>query len=177
MSDTDSATTNALSPQGKLICGQERITTQDALRQTGMSQSETKRLAIHMRSLGWQGPKSMRFTDTSGKVSSLAGYWRLPHLPAMPKSGIEGTIAPIEDQLPAMLEAFTGESLVFLRKLVRYGFHPDMNQLTRSQVTAALGGISAQPPVEDVRYEQPSDQSAEHEATEALTVIEHTPES
>src|SRR5215831_16815367 len=63
---------------GTRVRGSERIATKDVLAFLGLDQRETKRLAQAMRLHGWSGPKSMRFTDATGKSVVASGYERKP---------------------------------------------------------------------------------------------------
>src|SRR5215470_14622328 len=125
---------------GTVARGIERIATQDVLAFLGLDQRETKRLAQAMRSHGWSGPKSMRFTDASGKSVVASGYEREPGQSA-------AVVAPVGDvsgDLPARLEAVTRLALREVGKVLKAPFDASDGVLTRNKVTAAGIAINSQ---------------------------------
>jgi hypothetical protein len=112
----------------------------------GLQQQEAKRLIPHMRSLGWQGPKALRFTDST----TANGYWRLSNrLPstvsqpplALDDTALDGADA---DDLPRQLENVTRLGLKELRRILRLPLDETNGNLLRTKVTAALGAINSQ---------------------------------
>ena len=125
---------------GMIIRGTERIATKDVLAFLGLEERETKRLAQAMRLHGWSGPKSMRFTDATGKSVVASGYEREPGQSA-------AVVAPVGDvsgDLPARLEAVTRLALREVGKVLKAPFDASDGVLTRNKVTAAGIAINSQ---------------------------------
>src|SRR6516162_2790792 len=125
---------------GTVVRGVERIATKDVLEFLGIEQRETKRLAQAMRLHGWSGPKSMRFTDATGKSVVASGYERKPGQSV-------AVVAPVEDasgDLPARLEAVTRLALREVGKVLKAPFDASDGVLTRNKVTAAGIAVNAQ---------------------------------
>src|SRR5262245_30971839 len=125
---------------GTVVRGIERIATKDVLAFLGLDQRETKRLAQAMRAQGWVGPKSMRFTDATGKSVVASGYERKPGQSV-------AVVAPVGDvsgDLPARLEAVTRLALREGGKVLKAPFDASDGVLTRNKVTAAGIAVSAQ---------------------------------
>jgi len=125
---------------GTLVRGTERIATKEVLAFLGLEQRETKRLAQAMRLHGWLGPKSMRFTDATGKSVVGSGYERKPGQSV-------AVVAPVEDasgDLPARLEAVTRLALREVGKVLKAPFDASDSVLTRNKVTAAGIAVNAQ---------------------------------
>jgi len=126
---------------GVIVRGTERIATRDALKALGWKKYEHKRLKPHMNSLGWRGPKALRFPGENGTFAVMSGYWLTVHTEAPGEDAIEATIT---DELPRMLEDVTRRSLRKVDAVLRLPLDPMNGQLIRSQVTASLGVINAQ---------------------------------
>src|SRR5215831_10837915 len=125
---------------GTLVRGTERIATKDVLAFLGLDQRETKRLAQAMRAQGWLGPKSMRFTDATGKSVVASGYERKPGQSV-------AVVAPVGDvsgDLPSKLEAVTRLALREVGKVLKAPFDASDGVLTRNKVTAAGIAVHAQ---------------------------------
>src|SRR5215470_716953 len=125
---------------GTVVRGVERIATKDVLAFLGLEERETKRLAQAMRLHGWSGPKSMRFTDATGKSVVASGYERKPGQSV-------AVVAPVGDvsgDLPARLEAVTRLALREVGKVLKAPFDHRDGVLTRNKVTAAGIAISSQ---------------------------------
>src|SRR5262245_5463236 len=125
---------------GTTIRGVERIATKDVLAFLGLEQRETKRLAQAMRLHGWSGPKSMRFTDASGKSVVASGYERKPGQSV-------AVVAPVGDvsgDLPSKLEAVTRLALREVGRVLKAPFDASDGVLTRNKVTAAGIAVNAQ---------------------------------
>src|SRR5215813_14792728 len=125
---------------GTLVRGTERVATKDVLAFLGLPDSKTKRLAQAMRAHGWSGPKSMRFTDASGKSVVASGYERKPGQSA-------AVVAPVGDvsgDLPSKLEAVTRLALREVGKVLKAPFDASDGVLTRNKVTAAGIAINGQ---------------------------------
>src|SRR5215831_20654524 len=125
---------------GTRVRGSERIATKDVLAFLGLDQRETKRLAQAMRLHGWSGPKSMRFTDATGKSVVASGYERKPGQSV-------SVVAPVGDvsgDLPLKLEAVTRLALREIGKVLKAPFDASDGVLTRNKVTAAGIAINGQ---------------------------------
>src|SRR5215469_11743218 len=125
---------------GTLVRGTERIATKDVLAFLGIEQRETKQLAQAMRLHGWSGPKSMRFTDATGKSVVASGYERKPEQSV-------AVVAPVGDvsgDLPSKLEAVTRLALREVGKVLKTPFDASDGVLTRNKVTAAGIAVNAQ---------------------------------
>src|SRR5262249_55777914 len=125
---------------GTLVRGTERIATKDVLAFLGLKGSETKRLAQAMRAHGWSGPKSMRFTDATGKSVVASGYERKPGQSV-------SVVAPVGDvsgDLPLKLEAVTRLALREVGRVLKAPFDASDGVLTRNKVTAAGIAVNAQ---------------------------------
>ena len=83
---------------------------------------------------------------------ALNGYWRLPLGPRPPDVGVGGEVGGdvggevdgLSDDLPRKLEEVTRLGLKKLEKVLRTPLDTTDSNLTRSQVTAALGAVNAQ---------------------------------
>src|SRR6516165_481240 len=125
---------------GTVVRGIERIATKDVLEFLGLEQRETKRVAQAMRLHGWSGPKSMRFTDATGKSVVASGYERKPGQSV-------AVVAPVGDvsgDLPSKLEAATRLALREGGKVLKAPFDASNGVLTRNKVTAAGIAVNAQ---------------------------------
>src|SRR5215470_6491183 len=125
---------------GTVVRGVERIATKDVLAFLGLEERETKRLAQAMRLHGWSGPKSMRFTDATGKSVVASGYERKPGQSV-------AVVAPVGDvsgDLPSKLEAVTRLALREVGKVLKAPFDASDGVLTRNKVTAAGIAVHAQ---------------------------------
>ena len=125
---------------GTVVRGIERIATKDVLEFLGLEQRETKRVAQAMRLHGWSGPKSMRFTDATGKSVVASGYERKPGQSV-------AVVAPVGDvsgDLPSKLEAATRLALREVGKVLKAPFDASNGVLTRNKVTAAGIAVNAQ---------------------------------
>jgi hypothetical protein len=108
-------------------------------------QKVAKRLVSRMRRLGWTGPRAMRIPAENGHAAGSSGYWRLPSRPPQPTVNVEGDVdTSLSDDLPAALEQVTRLGLKKLERVLRTPLDPTDGNLTRSQVTAAIGAINAQ---------------------------------
>jgi len=125
---------------GTLVRGIERIATKDVLTFLGLEQRETKRLAQAMRLHGWSGPKSMRFTDASGKSVVASGYERKPGQSV----AVVAPVADVSGDLPSKLEAVTRLALREVGKVLKAPFDASDGVLTRNKVTAAGIAVNAQ---------------------------------
>jgi len=125
---------------GTVVRGTERIATKDVLAFLGLPDSETKRLAQAMRAQGWSGPRSMRFTDATGRSVVASGYERKP-------GQSDAVVAPVGDvsgDLPAKLEAVTRLALREVGKVLKAPFDHRDGVLTRNKVTAAGIAVNCQ---------------------------------
>src|SRR5262245_19097556 len=125
---------------GTLVRGTERVGTKDVLAFLRLPDSETKRLAQAMRLHGWSGPKSMRFTDATGKSVVASGYERKPGQSV-------AVVAPVGDvsgDLPSKLEAVTRLALREVGKVLKAPFDASDGVLTRNKLTAAGIAVNAQ---------------------------------
>jgi len=125
---------------GTVVRGIERIATKDVWEFLGLEQRETKRVAQAMRLHGWSGPKSMRFTDATGKSVVASGYERKPGQSV-------AVVAPVGDvsgDLPSKLEAATRLALREVGKVLKAPFDASNGVLTRNKVTAAGIAVNAQ---------------------------------
>jgi len=125
---------------GTVVRGIERIATKDVLEFLGLEQRETKRVAQAMRLHGWSGPKSMRFTDATGKSVVASGYERKPGQSV-------AVVAPVGDvsgDLPSKLEAATRLALREVGKVLKAPFDASNGVLTSNKVTAAGIAVNAQ---------------------------------
>jgi len=132
---------------GTVVRGTERIATKDVLAFLGIEQRETKRLAQAMRLHGWSGPKSMRFTDATGKSVVASGYERRPGQSV-------AVVAPVGDvsgDLPSKLEAVTRLALREVGKVLKAPFDASNGVLTRNKVTAAGIAINSQLKADEAR--------------------------
>ena len=125
---------------GTVVRGIERIATKDVLAFLGLEQRETKRLAQAMRLHGWSGPKSMRFTDASGKSVVASGYERKPGQSV----AVVAPVADVSGDLPSKLEAVTRLALREVGKVLKAPFDASDGVLTRNKVTAAGIAVNAQ---------------------------------
>jgi len=124
---------------GTRVRGVERIATKDVLAFLGLPDSETKRLAQAMRAHGWSGPKSLRFTDASGRSVVGQGYERKPGQSV-------AVVAPVGDvsgDLPSKLEAVTRLALREVGKVLKAPFDASNGVLTRNKMTAAGIAVNA----------------------------------
>jgi hypothetical protein len=104
-----------------------------------------KRLVSYMRRLGWTGPRAMRIPAENGHASGSSGYWRLPSRPPQPKAGDERDVETgLCDDLPQALETVTRLGLKKMAQILRTPLDVTDGNLTRSQVTAAIGAVNAQ---------------------------------
>jgi hypothetical protein len=125
---------------GTVVRGVERIATKDVLAILGLEQRETKRLAQAMRLHGWSGPKSMRFTDATGKSVVASGYERKPGQSV----AVVAPVADVSGDLPSKLEAVTRLALREVGKVLKAPFNASDGVLTRNKVTAAGIAVNAQ---------------------------------
>jgi hypothetical protein len=107
-----------------------------------------KRLPAVMRRLGWTGPRAMRIPAENGHAAGSSGYWRLPSRLPQPdvnvEGAVEGAVEGPTDDLPGALERVTRLGLKKLERVLRAPLDVTDSNLTRSQVTAALGAVNAQ---------------------------------
>jgi hypothetical protein len=108
-------------------------------------QKVAKRLRAYMRRLGWTGPRAMRIPAENGHAAGSSGYWRLPSRPPQLDASVDGEVdTGLSDDLPVALEQVTRLGLKKLARVLRVPLDPTDGNLTRSQVTAAVGAINAQ---------------------------------
>jgi hypothetical protein len=120
--------------------GIERISTREILQVLGCSERETKRIAEHMRSSGWSGPKPIRIMGTKGKSVVGSGYEReVGKVPTVVDQS-----QPVRGDLPSKLEAVTRLGLRELGKVLKAPFDASDGVLTRNKVTAAGIAIGSQ---------------------------------
>ena len=135
---------------GTLVRGTERVSTAHCLDllEVGpdpvLRQRVAKRLRAPMRRLGWTGPRAMRIPAENGHAAGSSGYWRLPNKPAQPGAKVDGEVDGLTDDLPSALEQVTRLGLKKLERILRIPVDPTDGNLTRSQVTAAIGAVNAQ---------------------------------
>jgi hypothetical protein len=109
-----------------------------------LRQKVAKRLRSYMRRLGWTGPRAMRIPAENGHAAGSSGYWRLPSRPPQPDASVDGEVDGLTDDLPSALEQVTRLGLKKLERILRIPVDPTDGNLTRSQVTAAIGAVNAQ---------------------------------
>jgi hypothetical protein len=126
--------------RGSIVRGIERIATKDVLEFLGLEQREAKLLAQALRLHGWSGPKSMRFTDATGKSVVASGYERKPGQSV----AVVAPVADVSGDLPARLEAVTRLALREVGKVLKAPFDASDGVLTRNKVTAAGIAVNAQ---------------------------------
>jgi hypothetical protein len=157
---THNRTRNMLQPEhwnsalssitGTLVRGTERVSTAHCLDLLDVGpdpvlrQRVGKRLVSHMRRLGWAGPRAMRIPAENGHAAGSSGYWRLPSRPPQPDASVDGEVDGLTDDLPSALEQVTRLGLKKLERILRIPVDPTDGNLTRSQVTAAIGAVNAQ---------------------------------
>jgi len=135
---------------GTLYRGTERISSNALLNalEVGpdpvLRQRVAKRLRTPMRRLGWTGPRAMRIPTENGHAAGSSGYWRLPSRPPQPDANVDSDVDGLTDDLPSALEQVTRLGLKKLERILRIPVDPTDGNLTRSQVTAAIGAINAQ---------------------------------
>jgi hypothetical protein len=135
---------------GTFYRGTERISSNALLNalQVGpdpvIRQKVAKRLRAPMRRLGWTGPRAMRIPAENGHAAGSSGYWRLPSRPPQPDANVDGEVDGLTDDLPSALEQVTRLGLKKLERILRIPVDPTDGNLTRSQVTAAIGAVNAQ---------------------------------
>jgi len=137
------------------IKGQDRIRTNEVLDRIGVSAADrnsmAKRLPRFMRSIGWIGPKQMRFPTPCGFVS-VAGYWRYPGVATLPVDGqVDRDDGEQGSDLPAMLEGLTRLGMRKMAQVLRMPTNSGDGNLLRAQVTAALGALNAQLRADEAR--------------------------
>jgi hypothetical protein len=130
---------------GKLVRGQERVTTQELLTAhlgVPITDQACRRLRRVMRGLGWRGPRLMRW----GK-QTLKGYWRYPTvgLPAIVREEpvAEAGTADRETLAPE-LERVTWLGLQKLEQILRMPTDRGDSSLLRAQSAAAAIAINTQ---------------------------------
>src|SRR5262249_4107964 len=69
---------------------------------------------------------------------------RVPPPPPQPDVDVDGEVDGLTDDLPSALEQVTRLGLKKLERILRIPVDPTDGNLTRSQVTAAIGAVSAQ---------------------------------
>src|SRR5262249_37780725 len=136
----DSTTNAPIELHGVVVNGQERISTQDALRALGMVSSETKPLVHRMHALGWQGPKTMRMGETFETMRAVQGYYRAAQYSVAPGAAAAGD----ENDLADALERVTRLGLREMSKILKAPLDLNNGNLVRSKVTAAIGAVNAQ---------------------------------
>jgi hypothetical protein len=135
---------------GTVYRGTERISSNALLNLLGVDadpvlrQKVAKRLRSPMRRLGWTGPRAMRIPAENGHAAGSSGYWRLPSRPPQPAVNVDGEVDGLTDDLPSALEQVTRLGLKKLERILRIPVDPTDGNLTRSQVTAAIGAVNAQ---------------------------------
>src|SRR5262249_17169149 len=97
-----------------------------------------------MRRLGWTGPRAMRIPAENGHAAGSSGYWRLPSRPPQSDVSVDSDVDGLTDDLPSALEQVTRLGLKKLERILRIPVDPTDGNLTRSQVTAAIGAVNAQ---------------------------------
>src|SRR5215813_6929146 len=107
-------------------------------------QRVAKRLRAPMRRLGWTGPRAMRIPAENEHAAGSSGYWRLPNKPPQPDVNVDSDVDGLTDDLPSALEQVTRLGLKKLERILRIPVDPTDSNLTRSQVTAAIGAVNAQ---------------------------------
>jgi len=107
-------------------------------------QKVAKRLRAPMRRLGWTGPRAMRIPADRDHAAGSSGYWRLPYKPPQPYVNVDSDVDGLTDDLPSALEQVTRLGLKKLERILRIPVDPTDGNLTRSQVTAAIGAVNAQ---------------------------------
>ena len=86
----------------------------------------------------------MRIPTENGHAAGSSGYWRLPSRPPQPDANVDSDVDGLTDDLPSALEQVTRLGLKKLERILRIPVDPTDGNLTRSQVTAAIGAINAQ---------------------------------
>jgi hypothetical protein len=90
----------------------------------------------------------MRIPGENGHVAGCSGYWRSPFRPRQPavpvEGAVEGDVEGLRDELPEALETVTRLGLKTLARVLRVPLDVTDSNLTRSQVTAAIGAVNAQ---------------------------------
>src|SRR6516165_10497946 len=88
----------------------------------------------------WSGPKSMRFTDATGKSVVASGYERKPGQSV----AVVAPVADVSGDLPARLEAVTRLASREVGKVLKAPFDASNGVLTRNKVTADGIAVNAQ---------------------------------
>jgi hypothetical protein len=86
----------------------------------------------------------MRIPAENGHLAGSSGYWRLPSRPPQPAVNVDCEVDGLTDDLPSALEQVTRLGLKKLERILRIPVDPTDGNLTRSQVTAAIGAVNAQ---------------------------------
>ena len=101
-----------------------------------------------MRANGWHGPRPMRIPAENGHAAGSSGYWRLPSRSPPRAVNVEGDVegeldTSPSDDFPRKLEEATRLGLKTLARVLRAPLDVTDSNLTRSQVTAAIGAVNA----------------------------------
>ena len=86
----------------------------------------------------------MRIPAENLHAAGSSGYWRLPSRPPQPDVNVDSDVDGLTDDLPSALEQVTRLGLKKLERILRIPVDPTDGNLTRSQVTAAIGAVNAQ---------------------------------
>ena len=87
----------------------------------------------------------MRIPAENGHAAGSSGYWRLPSRLPQPDVNVGGEVdTSRSDDLPRKLEEVTRLGLRKLARALRAPLDVPDSNLTRSQVTAAIGAVNAQ---------------------------------
>jgi hypothetical protein len=137
---------------GKLVAGQQRVTTHELLTVhlgVPVTDRACRRLQRVMRELGWHGPRLMRW----GK-KTLKGYWRHPTvaLPAIVQK--EPAATAERETLAPELERVTWLGLQKLEQILRIPTDWGDGNLLRAQTAAAGLAVNTQLRADETRLKQ-----------------------
>ena len=135
---------------GRLICGEQRVTTHELLTVhlgVPVTDQACRRLRRVMRELGWRGPRLMRWGE-----QTLKGYSRHPSLPAIVP---EEPVATVDrETLAPELERVTWLGLQKLEQILRIPTDRGDGNLLRAQTAAAGLAVNVQMRVDEARLKQ-----------------------
>jgi hypothetical protein len=140
---------------GQLVHGEQRVTTHELLTvhlDVPVTDRACRRLRREMRSLGWRGPRLMRW---GGRT--LKGYWRHPAVgpPAVVQEEPVAEVATAErETLAPELERVTRLGLQKLEQILRIPTDPGDGNILRAQTAAAGLAVNAQLRVDEAKLKQ-----------------------
>ena len=137
---------------GRLICGQQRVTTVELLTVhlgVPVTDRACRRLRRVMLGLGWHGPREMRW---GGKT--LKGYWRHATVAAIVREEPVAEVAIERQALAPALEQVTWLGLQKLEQILRIPTDRGDGNLLRAQTAAAGLAVNAQLRADETRLKQ-----------------------